>query len=71
MPPRKGPYEAGCREKAGRVSEPRNGYSCGPQDNPQAGQEGKADGFQWPEGNSPKLAQARVGDTTGVYERGM
>ena len=29
MPPRKGPYEAGCSEETGRVIEPRNGYSRG------------------------------------------
>src|SRR6266849_8795644 len=29
VPPRKGPYGAGCSEKVGRVMEPRNGYSCG------------------------------------------
>ena len=29
VPPRKGPYEAGGSEKAGRVIEPRNGYSRG------------------------------------------
>jgi hypothetical protein len=28
--------------------------------------EGKADGFQWPEGSSPGRAMASVQDTTGV-----
>jgi hypothetical protein len=28
--------------------------------------EGKADGFHWPEGSSPRRAKARVWDTTGV-----
>jgi hypothetical protein len=59
-------YGAGGSEHAGRVMEPRNGYSRGQQDNPQGAQEGKADGFQWPEGNSPRLEKARGGDTTGV-----
>jgi hypothetical protein len=42
-------YGAGGDEHAGRVIEPRNDYSCGHQDNPQDGQEARADGFQWPE----------------------
>ena len=29
MPPHKGPYGAGGSEKAGRIIEPRKGYSCG------------------------------------------
>ena len=29
VPPRKGPYGAGCSEETGRVMEPRKGYSCG------------------------------------------
>ena len=29
MPPRKGPYEAGCREEIGRVMEPRKGERGG------------------------------------------
>src|SRR5712691_11436809 len=29
VPPRKGPYGAGCSEETGRVMEPRNGYSGG------------------------------------------
>ena len=66
MPPRKGPYEAGCSEKAGRVMEPRNGYSRGQQDIPQGRIEGKADGFQWLEGSSPGCGMASAQDTTGV-----
>ena len=31
-----------------------------------SGTEGKADGFQWPEGNSPGCAKASAQDTTGV-----
>jgi hypothetical protein len=56
VPPRKGPYEAGGSEKAGRVMEPRNVYNCGQEDIPQGGTEGKADGVQWPEGSSPVAA---------------
>ena len=41
VPPRKGPYEAGWSEKAGRVMEPRNVYSRGQEDIPQAGSRGK------------------------------
>jgi hypothetical protein len=36
-----------------------------------SGTEGKADGCQWPEGNSPGCARARAQDPTGVGERGM
>ena len=66
MPPRKGPYEAGCSEDAGRVIEPRKVYSRGHEDIPQGGTEGKADGFQWPEGSSPGCGMASAQDTTGV-----
>ena len=66
MPPRKGPYEAGCSEDAGRVIEPRNVYSCGQEDIPQEVIEGKADGLQAPEGSSPGCGMASVEDTTGV-----
>jgi hypothetical protein len=31
-----------------------------------SGTEGKADGFQWPEGSSPEDVRASVQDTTGV-----
>ena len=61
MPPRKGPYEAGGSEKAGRVMEPRNGESCGQ----------KADGVHALEGRSPGCARASAQDNTGVCERGM
>jgi len=40
------------------VMEPRNSYSCGPEDIPQGSTEGKADGLQAPEGNSPGCAMA-------------
>ena len=66
MPPRKGPYEAGGSEKAGRVIEPRNVYSCGQEDIPQGSSEGKADGLQAPEGSSPGCGMASAQDTTGV-----
>ena len=66
MPPRKGPYEAGGSEKAGRVMEPRNVYSRGQQDIPQGCSEGKADGLQAPEGSSPGCGMASAQDTTGV-----
>ena len=36
-----------------------------------SGTEGKADGFQWPEGHSPRCAKASAQDTAGVCERGM
>ena len=65
MPPRKGPYEAGCSEETGRVIEPRNGYSRGQEDIPQE-YEGKADGLQAPEGSSPGCDKASTQDTTGV-----
>ena len=66
MPPRKGPYGAWCREQAGSVSEPRNVYSRGQQDNPHGGAEENADGLQAPEGSSPGCAMASAQDTTGV-----
>jgi len=66
VPPRKGPYEAGRSEKAGRVIEPRKVYSRGQEDIPQGGREGKADGLQAPEGSSPGCARASAQDTTGV-----
>jgi hypothetical protein len=59
-------YGAGWNEDAGRVMEPRNGYSRGQWDNSQGRIEGKADGFQWPAGSSPGHARASVEDTTGV-----
>jgi len=46
--------------------EPRNEYSRGQEDSPQGCTEGKADGFQWPEGSSPGGALASMEDTTGV-----
>jgi len=64
-------YGAGGSEDAGRVLEPRKGYSGGQQDIPQSRSEGKADGFQWPEGRSPRRDLASGGETTGVSERGM
>jgi len=64
-------YGAGWNEEAGRVIEPRNAYRCGQEDIPQGGSEGKADGFQWPEGSSSEGVRASVQDTTGVSERGM
>ena len=66
MPAQQWAYEAGVNEEAGRVMEPRNEYSRGQQDIPQGRIEGKADGFQWPEGSSPRRAKASVEDTTGV-----
>ena len=71
MPPRKGPYGAGCSEKAGGVIEPRNGESCGHQEIPQGGFAGQADELHVPEGRSPGCGMARSEDTTGVGERGM
>jgi hypothetical protein len=59
-------YGTGGSEEAGRVIEPRNAYSRGQEDIPQGGIEGKADGFQWPEGSSPGCGMARAQDTTGV-----
>jgi hypothetical protein len=59
-------YGAGWNEDAGRVIVPRNGYSRGQQENSQGCTEGKADGFQWPEGSSLGHARASVEDTTGV-----
>jgi hypothetical protein len=64
-------YGAGGHEEAGRVIEPRKASRRGRVDIPQGGQEGKADGFQWPEGRSPEGVRASVQDTTGVEERGM
>ena len=66
MPPRQGPYEAGGSEKAGRVMEPRNVYSCGHKDISQSGIERKADGVQAPEGGNPGGVRASVQDPTGV-----
>jgi len=66
VPPRKGPYEAGCSEDAGRVIEPRNVYSRGQEDIPQGRFEGKADGLQAPEGSNPGRGMASAQDTTGV-----
>ena len=66
MPPRKGPYEAGCSEDAGRVIEPRKVYSRGHEDIPPEVIEGKADGLQAPEGSSPGCGMASIEDTTGV-----
>ena len=59
-------YGAGGNEEAGRVIEPRNEYRGGREDIPQGGSEGKADGFQWPEGSSPGRDMASAQDTTGV-----
>jgi hypothetical protein len=66
VPPRKRPYEAGCREETGRVMEPRHWYRRGQQESPHGGREGKADGVQWPEGSSRARVMASVQDTTGV-----
>ena len=66
VPPRKGPYGAGWSEDAGRVMEPRNGYSCGHKDISHSGTERKADGVHAPEGSSPGRVMASVEDTTGV-----
>ena len=60
VPPRKGPYEAGCSEQAGRVMAPRNGESCG-----------AAAGVHALAGSRPGCARARAPDTPGVCERGM
>ncbi len=68
--PCKGLYGAGGSEDAGRVMEPRPAYRRGQQAIPQDGIEGKADGFQWPEGRSPRRAKASVEDTPGGSERG-
>jgi hypothetical protein len=46
--------------------EPRNEDRCGQKDIPQSWSEGKADGFQWPEGSSPERVMASAQDTTGV-----
>ena len=54
------------REEAGRVMEPRKKESRGHQETAQRRIEENADGFQWPEGSSPRRAQASVEDTTGV-----
>jgi len=64
-------YEAGGHEKTGRVMEPRKGDRGGRKDISPGSQEGKADGFHWPEGSSPAGVRASVQDTTGVSERGM
>src|SRR6266849_6098478 len=42
VPPRKGPYEAGGSEDAGRVIEPRNGYSRGQRGYPSSGHRGES-----------------------------
>jgi hypothetical protein len=63
--PRTGLYGAGGSEDAGRVMEPRQESSRGHQASPPGGIAGKADGFQWPEGRSPRRAQASVEATTG------
>ena len=70
-PPCKGRYGAGGSEEAGRVMEPRHAERRGQQALPQGGSEGPAAGCQWPEGSSPRRAQASVEDTTGVEERGL
>jgi hypothetical protein len=59
-------YEAGRNEDAGRVIEPRKVYSRGQQDSSQRCIERKADGFQAPEGSSPRHEMASGWDTTGV-----
>ena len=66
MPAQQWEYEAGVSEDAGRVIEPRNGYSRGQKDISQGGTERKADGVQAPEGSSPGRVVASVEDTTGV-----
>jgi len=58
--PCKGLYGAGGSEDAGRVMEPRKESSCGHEDRSQGCNERKADGFQWPEGRSPRRAKASV-----------
>ena len=52
MPAQQWAYEAGGSEEAGRVIEPRNMESRGPQDRLR-GIETKADGLHAPEGNNP------------------
>jgi hypothetical protein len=67
-------YEAGWNEDVGRVMEPRNRYSCGPQDIPQAtaresrrravaGRQQSGSGRQGrsPVGESPTVPIARFG----------
>ena len=66
VPPRKGPYGAGCSAKTGRVMEPRKVESRGHKEISQGGMERKADGVQAPEGSSPGGVVARVEATTGV-----
>ena len=66
MPAQQWEYEAGVSEDAGRVIEPRNGYSRGHEASPQEVIEGKADGLQAPEGRSPACDRASGQDTTGV-----
>ena len=61
-----GVCEAGCREEAGRVMEPRHGYRCGQEESLAGQREGKADAFHAAEGSSPGHAKARVEDTTEV-----
>jgi hypothetical protein len=66
VPTQQWAYEAGGSEEAGRVSEPRNMYSCGQQDS-RSGIEVKADGLQAPEGNNPGCDR---GECAG-YHRGL
>lgn len=58
--------EAGAREEAGGVMEPRHGERGGREESPPGGGVGKADGLHAPEGRSPGRARARVQDPTGV-----
>jgi hypothetical protein len=49
--------EAGAREEAGRVMEPRHGERGGREESPPGGGAGKADGLHAPEGRSPGRAR--------------
>ncbi len=64
-------YEAGGTEAPGGVIAPRKRLVLWSTGYPSAEIEGKADGVEKPEGNSPGHAMASVWDTTGVAERGM
>jgi len=66
VPAQQWEYEAGGSEEAGRVIEPRNGYSRGHKDISPRGTERKADGLDAPEGSSPGDVMASTQDTTGV-----
>jgi hypothetical protein len=65
VPAQQWTYEAGGSEEAGRVLEPRNRESRGPQDS-RSGIAAQADGLQAPEGSSPGCGMTSAQDTTGV-----